>query len=71
MRKAIDFPPYTVAEVKAVNEDESVLCDLYGDRVSDTNIVFPAGSEILNLTEEEKAVFEAEQLNAVSHEEIV
>ena len=82
MRKKIEFPPYEEAELKAVLEDGSVLCDLYGGKTvgevgaetwayTDTDIVFPAGSGILSLSEEEKAAFETEQLNAKNHEETI
>lgn len=82
MRKKIEFPPYEEAEVKAVLEDGSILCDLYGEkavdesgkpywRYRDTDIVFPAGSEILDLTEEEKSELEAELLNTVNYEESI
>lgn len=74
MRKKIEFPPYEEAEVKAVLEDGSILCDLYGEkavdesgepywRYRDTDIVFPAGSGIVSLTEEEKKKFFEEQKN--------
>ena len=33
MRKQIDFPPYEEAEIKAIYEDGSVLCDLYGRKM--------------------------------------
>ena len=55
MRKTIDFPPYTEAEVKGILSDGSILCDVYGDEFSDTNISFPPGSNILILTEEERS----------------
>ncbi len=61
MRKRIDFPPYDEAEVRQINEDGSALCDLYGDGISDRDIVFPAGSAILGLTEAEVASFAAAQ----------
>lgn len=72
MRKKIEFPPYEEAEVKAVLEDGGVLCDLYGEKTvgevgseiwayMDTDIVFPADSEIMSLTEEEKTKFFEEQ----------
>lgn len=92
MRKKIEFPPYEEAEVKAILEDGSVLCDLYGGEIApaeslseisadnssdgsmeswtkapeqwywhDTDILFPAGSEIVSLTEQEKSEFEEEQ----------
>lgn len=60
MRKQIDFPPYTEAEIKRIEEDGSALCDLFGAGYSDTDISFPADSPYLNLTEEEKAQIEAE-----------
>ena len=74
MRKKIEFPPYEEAEVKAVLEDGGVLCDLYGEKTvgevgseiwayMDTDIVFPADSEIMSLTEEEKKKFFEEQKN--------
>lgn len=74
MRKKIEFPPYEEAEVKAVLEDGSILCDLYGEKAvdesgepywlyRDTDIVFPAGSGIVSLTEEEKKKFFEEQKN--------
>lgn len=82
MRKNIKFPPYEEAELKAVLEDGSVLCDLYGGKTvgevgsetwayTDTDIVFPAGSGILSLSEEEKVEFEAEQSNVMNHEETI
>lgn len=72
MRKKIEFPPYEEAEVKEIYEDGSILCDLYGEkavdeseepywRYRDTDIVFPAGSGIMSLTEEEKTKFFEEQ----------
>lgn len=72
MRKKIEFPPYEEAEVKEIYEDGSILCDLYGEkavdeseepywRYRDTDIVFPADSEIMSLTEEEKTKFFEEQ----------
>lgn len=68
MRKKIEFPPYEEAEVKAVLEDGSVLCEVYGRETvgevgsetwayMDTDIVFPADSEIMSLTEEERKAF--------------
>ena len=61
MRKNIDFPPYTEAEVKEIMEDGSILCDLYGDQFYDYNIFFPSGSSILKLTKKEKEQFASEQ----------
>ena len=55
MRKTIYFPPYTEAEVKGILSDGSILCDVYGDEFSDTNISFPSGSDILTLTEDERS----------------
>ena len=87
MRKQIDFPPYEEAELKAIYEDGSVLCDLYGGRMEpegggeagvperwqwhDRDIVFPAGSGILSLTGREKAAFEEEQKQKPSYYETV
>lgn len=69
MRKKIDFPPYEEAEIKAVNDNGDVLCDLLGGQqelapesgevpvvrwtYTDSDILFPAGSPILSLTDEE------------------
>ena len=72
MRKKIEFPPYEEAEVKEIYEDGSILCDLYGEkavdeseepywRYRDTDIVFPADSEIMSLTEEKKKFFEEQK----------
>ena len=72
MRKKIECPPYEEGEVKEIYEDGSILCDLYGEkavdeseepywRYRDTDIVFPADSEIMSLTEEEKTKFFEEQ----------
>ena len=93
MRKTINFPPYEEAEVKAILEDGSVLCDLYGGKIEpeeipsldspseslsegigepevevseqwqwkDTDILFPAGSEIVVLSPDEKLQHEMEQ----------
>lgn len=55
MRKMIDFPPYTEAEVKGILSDGSILCDVYGVEFSDTNISFPSDSAILTLTEDERS----------------
>ncbi len=90
MRKTINFPPYEEAEVKAILEDGSLLCDLYGGKIApaeslseisadnssegsgesgapeqwqwkDTDILFPAGSEIVVLSPDEKLQHEMEQ----------
>ncbi len=60
--KPIDFPPYTKAEIKRLDSDGSVLCDLYGDEISpqgeryhDTDISLPDGVELFSLTAEEVA----------------
>lgn len=82
MRKTIYFPPYEEAEVKEIHEDGSILCNLYGEQVvdesgnpywryRDTDIVFPADSGIVSLTEEEKSELEAELLNTVNYEESI
>ena len=55
MRKTIDFPPYTEAVVKGILPDGSILCDVYGEEFSDTNISFPSDSDILTLTEDERS----------------
>ena len=71
MRKQIDFPPYTEAEIKQIMEDGSLLCDLYGERLfddqgpqawiyTDTGILFPPDSEILSLTDDERRQIDAE-----------
>lgn len=71
MRKKIDFPPYSEAEVKQIMEDGSLLCDLYGEKLSDdkdaeswnytdTNILFPPDSAILSLTDDERRQFKEE-----------
>lgn len=61
MRKSIDFPPYTEAEVKEIMEDGSILCDLYGEQFYDYNIIFAPNSSILKLTKKEKEQFASEQ----------
>lgn len=63
MRKTIDFPPYTEAEIKEIYDDGSALCDLYGAGYSDTDICFPAGSGILQLSVKEEAAFYEEKEN--------
>lgn len=71
MRKQIDFPPYTEAEVKQIMEDGSLLCDLCGERLfddqgpqawiyTDTGILFPPDSEILSLTDDERRQIDEE-----------
>lgn len=62
MRKLINFAPYNEAQIKVINEDGSVLCDLFGDGYNDTDICFPADSEILSLTDEDIEHFNAEQI---------
>ena len=63
MKKTIDFPPYTEAEVVGVAEDGSVLCNLYGveDGVEyrDQSILFPPDSVVLRLTDKERAKVKA------------
>ena len=64
MRKEIDFAPYDEAEIKGIYEDGGVLCDLYGDGHSDRDILFPEGSPVLTLTEQEWEQFRAERAAA-------
>lgn len=72
MRKTIDFPPYTEAEVLEILPDGSLRCNLFGERLSgdnepetwrwhDTNIVFPPQSPLIALSEEELSNFEKNQ----------
>lgn len=61
MIKTINFPPYNVGQIKAINEDGSVVCDLFGESYNDTDICFPADSKIISLTAEEIEQFNAEQ----------
>lgn len=35
MRKKIDFPPYSEAEAMQIVEDGSILCNLYGEKITD------------------------------------
>ncbi|GHV02962.1 hypothetical protein FACS1894159_11900 [Bacteroidia bacterium] len=64
MTKQIDFAPYTEAEIVGVGEDGSIMCNLRGEvdgvEYHDTNISFPADSEILGLTEAERAEIQNE-----------
>ena len=57
MKKQIEFYPYSQAEITGVNDDGSVVCNLYGmiDGVEyrDGNVSFPADSPILRLTPDE------------------
>lgn len=59
--KSINFPPYNEAKIKSIDEDGSVLCDLFGESYNDTDICFPSDSEILSLSTEEIEQFNAEQ----------
>lgn len=71
MRKKIDFPPYSEAEAMQIVEDGSVLCNLYGEKITDerglekwsytdSGILFPPDSEILSLTDDERRQIEEE-----------
>lgn len=71
MRKKIDFPPYSEAEVIQIVKDGSVLCNLYGGKITDerglekwnytdSGILFPPDSEILSLTDDERRQIEEE-----------
>lgn len=62
MINLINFPPYNEAKIKSIDEDGSVLCDLFGENHNDTDICFPADSEIVCLTAEEIEQFNAEQI---------
>ena len=81
MKKKIDFPPYTEADVKQIMEDGSLLCDLYGEKLSDdqnteawhytdTDIVFRPDSDILSLTDDERRQIEEEILTPTDFSEI-
>lgn len=61
MKKLIDFPPYSEAQIVETPEDGSVICNLSGDGYRDSWIVFPAGSPILSLTQQEIEEFKDEQ----------
>ena len=67
MIKDINMPPYTKAEIKEVFEDGTALCDIYGDRVADTDIIPDAG--YLRLSPEDVAEFTAERIEAAEWEE--
>ena len=71
MRKKIDFPPYSEAEAMQIVEDGSILCNLYGEKITDerglekwnytdSGILFPPDSEILSLTDDERRQIEEE-----------
>ena len=71
MRKKIDVPPYSEAEAMQIVEDGSILCNLYGEKITDerglekwnytdSGILFPPDSEILSLTDDERRQIEEE-----------
>ena len=63
MRKKIDFPPYSEAEAMQIVEDGSVLCNLYGGKITDERGLEKCNytdSGILSLTDDERRQIEEE-----------
>jgi len=60
MKKQIDFPPYTEAQIKEIHQDGSIVCDLFGEGYTDTNIGFATGNPYLSLTDKEIEEFRKE-----------